>query len=484
MMKRFLPLLILTGLLFGQVDIEWSKTYGEELTERGRFVQQTNDGGFAILGWKENYQGITDAWLIKTNGIGDTLWTKTYGGLNNVQAYAVKQTVDGGYIIIGTKYYDSQDLWLIKTNENGDSLWSKTYGGESTEQGRSVIETDDGGFLLFGSTRSYTDSYRNFWLIKTSSNGDSLWSKTYGGSDVDAGYYLIKSSDSGYLLVGTTASYGNGGTIYGTDIWLIKINEDGDSLWSQTYGGGGDEYCKYIYQDDDGGITIIANTESYGNGENDIWLIKADSNGDSLWSKTYGGINDEFSSSIIDIGGSGYLIVGQTLSTGNGSSDLWLIQIDENGDSLWSKTYGGEGWDYPYHAEKTSDNGCIIVGGYDSDNDSPDIWSLKIAPITINNINQMDFPKEYVLNQNYPNPFNPITTLRYDLPENSYVNVTVYDILGREVRTLVKTTQDAGYRSVIWDATNDYGKPVSAGVYLYQIQAGGFVQTKKMVLLK
>jgi len=376
MMKRFLPLLILTGLLFGQVDIEWSKTYGEELTERGRFVQQTNDGGFAILGWKENYQGITDAWLIKTNGIGDTLWTKTYGGLNNVQAYAVKQTVDGGYIIIGTKYYDSQDLWLIKTNENGDSLWSKTYGGESTEQGRSVIETDDGGFLLFGSTRSYTDSYRNFWLIKTSSNGDSLWSKTYGG------------------------------------------------------------------------------------------------------------INDEFSSSIIDIGGSGYLIVGQTLSTGNGSSDLWLIQIDENGDSLWSKTYGGEGWDYPYHAEKTSDNGCIIVGGYDSDNDSPDIWSLKIAPITINNINQMDFPKEYVLNQNYPNPFNPITTLRYDLPENSYVNVTVYDILGREVRTLVKTTQDAGYRSVIWDATNDYGKPVSAGVYLYQIQAGGFVQTKKMVLLK
>jgi beta-glucanase (GH16 family) len=86
--------------------------------------------------------------------------------------------------------------------------------------------------------------------------------------------------------------------------------------------------------------------------------------------------------------------------------------------------------------------------------------------------------------QNFPNPFNPITTLRYDLPENSYVNVTVYDILGRQVRTLVKTTQEAGFKSVIWDATNDYGKPVSAGVYLYQIQAGEFVQTKKMVLLK
>jgi predicted outer membrane repeat protein len=93
-------------------------------------------------------------------------------------------------------------------------------------------------------------------------------------------------------------------------------------------------------------------------------------------------------------------------------------------------------------------------------------------------------PDEFALRQNYPNPFNPITTLRYDLPENSYVNVTVYDMLGRKVKTLINQTQDAGYRSVIWDATNDYGKPISAGIYLYQIQAGGYTSTKKMVLLK
>jgi flagellar hook assembly protein FlgD len=93
-------------------------------------------------------------------------------------------------------------------------------------------------------------------------------------------------------------------------------------------------------------------------------------------------------------------------------------------------------------------------------------------------------PNQFALHQNHPNPFNPITTLRYDLPENGHVNITIYDMLGREIRTLVNSTQDVGYRSVIWDATNDYGKPVSAGVYLYQIQAGEFVQTRKMVLLK
>ena len=93
-------------------------------------------------------------------------------------------------------------------------------------------------------------------------------------------------------------------------------------------------------------------------------------------------------------------------------------------------------------------------------------------------------PDKFALHQNYPNPFNPVTTLRYDLPENSLVNITIYDMLGRQVKKLINQTQEAGFKSIIWDATNNYGKPVSAGVYLYQIQAGEFVQTKKMVLLK
>jgi len=124
------------------------------------------------------------------------------------------------------------------------------------------------------------------------------------------------------------------------------------------------------------------------------------------------------------------------------------------------------------------------LGGRTQDNiiyfDNISFYSNSVG---IDNRNET-FPQGFALEQNFPNPFNPITTLRYDLPENSYVNVTVYDMLGRQVRTLVNTTQDAGFRSVIWNATNDYGKPVSAGIYLYQIQAGEFVQTKKMVLLK
>ena len=120
--------------------------------------------------------------------------------------------------------------------------------------------------------------------------------------------------------------------------------------------------------------------------------------------------------------------------------------------------------------EVMAENGPLTVGINASD--------------AVLSINEELLPEKFALHQNYPNPFNPITTLRYDLPEQGFVTITIYDMLGRQVKTLVNTTQEAGFKSVIWNATNDYGKPVSAGVYLYKIQAGEFVQTRKMVLLK
>jgi len=109
---------------------------------------------------------------------------------------------------------------------------------------------------------------------------------------------------------------------------------------------------------------------------------------------------------------------------------------------------------------------------------------VRVYSLTELFIDSRIMPTEFALHQNYPNPFNPITTLRYELPENGLVNITIYDMLGRQVKTLINQTQDAGYKSVIWNATNDYGKPVSVGIYLYKIQAGEYLQTKKMVLLK
>ena len=111
-------------------------------------------------------------------------------------------------------------------------------------------------------------------------------------------------------------------------------------------------------------------------------------------------------------------------------------------------------------------------------------WYENLSTVGIVNNDLSVVPVKLLLYNNYPNPFNPITTIQYDLPEQSYVTITIYDILGRQIKILFDQTQDAGYKTVIWNATNDYGKPMSAGVYLFQIRSGEFFQTRKMLLLK
>ena len=160
------------------------------------------------------------------------------------------------------------------------------------------------------------------------------------------------------------------------------------------------------------------------------------------------------------------------------SEDLTITSSGETQTFSGSLTIDGDGWNPD----------SIKIISMVQNNDNADIF--QVQDINVNNfpsqlgVEHVRIPQKYVLHQNYPNPFNPVTTLRYDLQENSLVNITIHDILGRQVKTLINQTQDAGYRSVIWNATNDYGKPVSAGIYLYQIQTGEYISTKKMVLLK
>nr|MBC8416069.1 hypothetical protein [Candidatus Cloacimonadota bacterium] len=272
-------------------DTLWTKCYGGPGSDKGSEIQLTSDGGYIITGRTGSFgAGAQDAYLIKTDANGDTLWTKTYGGADWDYAYSVKQTTDGGFIVAGgSKSFSSggdYDVYLIKTDANGDTLWTRTYGGTDTEYGSSVQLTSDGSYIIIGVTMSFGAGDRDFYLIKTDANGDTLWTKTYGGTDSDEGYSVQLTSDGGYIIVGETCSYGI--PTGSADVWLIKTDANGNILWSQNYGGSLTDFGNSVQLTSDGGYIIAAGTWSYGAGYTDAYLIKTDISGNSLWTQTYG----------------------------------------------------------------------------------------------------------------------------------------------------------------------------------------------------
>ena len=205
---------------------------------------------------------------------------------------------------------------------------------------------------------------------------------------------------------------------------------------------------------------------------------------DTFWIRTFGGSNSDYGRSVQQVSDGGYILTGSTASFGNDSYDVWFIKTDAQGVEEWNQIFGGSDDDYGSSIQQTADGGYIITGWTNSfGNGNDDAWLIKVENPLVE-IDESFKPNVFALHHNYPNPFNPFTTVRYDLPEDAMVNITIYNMMGRQVRTLISRHQSAGYQSVQWNATNDARSPVSAGIYLYIIQAGEFRQNKKMVLLK
>lgn len=342
---------------------EWSKTFGGEDDDEGYSVEQTTDGGYIIVGETHSYSsGEDDVWLIKTDTNGNELWNRTFGGESYDVGHSVQQTTDGGYIIAGGTFsYASgnQDVWLIKTNVEGKEIWNKTYGGVSYEWGNSIQQTSDGGYIVVGVTNSFGFGNGDVWLIKTNADGIEQWNKTFGGKNWDAGHSVQKTRDGGYIIAGDTQSFGSGYD----DVWLIKTDATGVEQWNKTYGGVGYDCGWSVQQTNNGGLVIVGETQAYGNSEGDAWLIKTNADGVEQWNKTYGGQYRDEGYSVQLANDDGYVIGGVTNFYDTVGRDIWLIKINANGIEQWNMTFGStDKYDIGYFAKQTSDGKYIIVG--------------------------------------------------------------------------------------------------------------------------
>ena len=218
---------------------------------------------------------------------------------------------------IDGEIHDSKDINFIINNF---LVFSTLFGSsEKNEEGYSILQKPDSNFVILGNIDN------DILLLESSNTGEVLWSQSYGGSQTDEAYHFEQTSDGGYIISGSTRSYGFGGS----DIWLIKSGADGLIEWNTYLGTENDEQGGQVLQTIDGGYIIIGNHINNQNQDSDIWLIKTNSQGDSLWTKTYGGAGNELGSDIIFLENGGYILVGSTTSYGNGDSDIFLIKTDE-----------------------------------------------------------------------------------------------------------------------------------------------------------
>jgi hypothetical protein len=474
------------SLALGQPDSLWSRTFGEIHSDVCKSLLQTADGGFVLAGTIHSGVSSGDFWLVKTDENGDSLWSRTFGGTGSAgivtdRCNSVLQTADGGYVLAGfsrtTPAVNRNDFWLVKTDENGDSLWSRTYGGdEYWDECWSVIETADGGYALAGCSYSFGSGGQDFWLVKTDADGDSLWSRTYGGSNDDKCYSVQQTSDGGYVLAGHSWSFGNGLT----DFWIVKTDRNGDSLWSRTYGGAGWEECYSVHQTTDGGYILAGAGHSGDRVFTDFWLIKTDADGDSLWGHSYGGSGADICLSSQTTSDGGYVLAGYSLSFG-GDREFWLVKTDAGGDSLWSKTFGGSSADVCFSVLQTTDGGFALAGySYSFGNGSSDFWLVKTGPDPATDVpDRAAFAPTVVTLSAYPNPFNPITTIRFDLPFAARVVLDVYNIAGQKVASVADQPYAAGSHAIEFD-----GSALASGLYFARLQATGQTTTTKLMLVK
>ncbi len=513
-MKSFFifSVILLVSLFASSIHafIGFERWYGHPVyvDERGQSVVQTSDGGYIVTG-----QAGHDVYLIKTDSLGDSTWAKTYGGIYPDVGYSVAQTTDEGYIITGhtltfippDSY--SKDVYLIKTDVNGDTLWTKTYGDTNRNIGYSVAQTTDGGYIITGETFKYVGSnnYSDVYLIKTDSSGDTLWTKKYGGTRYDCGYSVAQTIDGGYIIAGYITVTAGG---VNRNVYLIKTDSLGNTEWTKDYGGLGsgiDEEGYSVTQTSDGGYIITGYDErDTNNSITDIYLIKTDSLGDTIWTRTYGGDSDDEGRSVAQTTDGGYIIAGETASFGAGAFDVYLIKTDSSGDTIWTRTYGCQRRDFAMSVQQTTDGGYIVAGAsLERHINKLDVYLIKTGEdgnVGVKEAEEREEKREEGKQMTvYPNPFSTSTTiclLSIGHPDGTVdtfhgtsrtesIEIKIYDVSGRLVKDFSLTTGHSSLGTAVsWDGRDNKDKKVSPGIYFVKLSSGEFVAVEKIILVK
>ncbi len=399
--------------------VTWQRSYGGTNDDRLRSLEQTVDGGFILGGFSNSRPasgangdktstnfGNYDFWIVRTDANGNKLWDRSFGGTNEEVLFSVQQTHDGGFVLGGysssaaggnksSTNFGDYDFWVVRTDGGGNKLWDSSFGGTNLDQLRSLRETVDGGFILGGQSLSGVGGNKtsalfgtnDCWVVRLDASGNKLWDRSFGGVGADRLQALQQTSDGGFVLgaVSLSASSGNKTSAnFGlNDMWLVRLDAAGNKVWDRSFGGTDNDEVLSVIETSDGGFVLAGfswsgsngNKASRNYGSTDIWLVRTDANGNKLWDVSFGGGNSDSARGVVRTRDGGFVLGGISDSPVSGTktspylggiADFWVVRTESNGNKLWEQSLGGIGDDGVWSLQQTSDGGFVFGGGSDS----------------------------------------------------------------------------------------------------------------------
>jgi uncharacterized delta-60 repeat protein len=511
-------------------SIDWQKSYGGTGYEEASSIRQSSDGGYILAGRAGSFgAGLWDAWLLRLNPDGSVLWQKAYGSIDWDVAFSAQQTTDLGFIVSGRR---AGDAWVCKLNPDGSVSWQNLYGGPDLDNyhGSFVQQTRDGGFIVAGQTFSFGAGSGDIWLLRLNANSSVSWQKTYGGGVWDGAASIQQTADGGYIVAGATLSFGAGIS----DGWILKVDSSGNSGYCPAARASNAVVSAANAQVTGTSASVMATpgvtattavTPAYASAEaqqicpasSNLIAIPGFETGTAPW-KFYTDGAGTFANDAPGRASDRAARVAITMPGANAQLYQSGLRLQPNTRyrlSFWARSPSGHdlsaflhkhtapytsyglsewtvdltaGWQQFTRLFQTTgfSSGvadgrlrfwCASSGVAGDEFFIDDVELVWVGPAKESE--QGDVPASVSLDQNYPNPFNPTTIIEFRIQNSELTILKVFDLLGREITTLINEVKQPGSYTVQWDASG-----VSSGVYFYRLRAGDFVQTRRMMILK
>lgn len=414
------PILLSPSFSFPQ-EVLWEVHEGGEKDDIARSMEVFDQGDLMLAGWtfssdqEKAEETRPDLWVTRWTSKGSLKWEKRYGTKKSSKGYAIQKCQDGGAIIVGSKTSGEsgkkgpkgKNAWILKIDGSGEVQWERSFGGSARDVARCVTLSSEGGYVIGVHSRSSDGAFQknrgssDIWLLKIGKEGEVEWKKTFGGKDREEVRALQRTEKGGVIVTGATSSIIEGNAIKGDcDVWVLKVDENGELQWQKTFGGDGIDVGNDLTKGPNGNFFIGAVNSSHAGGDvsehlghEDVWILKVGPSGALLWDRVLGGSDNDHTTSIASSPDSGLVVGAITASSSeddvsrpsHGKADHWLLKLDLSGDLVWERNYGGSKVDLARDAAPLSDGNYFLVGSSGSsdgmvsgNHGGKDLWSLKI----------------------------------------------------------------------------------------------------------